>query len=155
MTKFGKGRKTGLSGFSIFRVDSRKEAKRWNLKIQVCLRHGKERRNIKEPTHVLTTKFDIMRKLEGLVSQIRTSGFYSYGMANISRWRSTLYISKVGLCRHVFRLCTCFSDNLVEFHSRNNEVLQMIKIWTKTEYLKHSWWSPHRDDQNGSMQCMI
>jgi hypothetical protein len=23
-----------------------------------------------------------------------------------------------------FRLCTCFSDNLVEFHSRNKEVLQ-------------------------------
>jgi hypothetical protein len=26
-----------------------------------------------------------------------------------------------------FRLCTCFSDNLVEFHSRNKKVLQTIR----------------------------
>jgi hypothetical protein len=26
-----------------------------------------------------------------------------------------------------FRLCTNFSDNLVEFHSRNKEVLQTIR----------------------------
>jgi hypothetical protein len=26
-----------------------------------------------------------------------------------------------------FKLCTCFSDNLIEFHSRNKEVLQTTR----------------------------
>jgi hypothetical protein len=62
----------------------------------------KERRNTKEPTHVLTTNFDILGKPECPVCQTRTSGFYSAKMVNISNWRPTLYISQVGLCRHVF-----------------------------------------------------
>jgi hypothetical protein len=68
---------------------------------------------------VLMTNFDIMEKLECAVSQIGTSSFYSDKMVNISKWGPTLYISQVTICKHVFRLCTCFSDNLVEFHSRN------------------------------------
>jgi hypothetical protein len=62
----------------------------------------KGRRNIKDSTHVLTTKFDIVRKLECPVSQTGTSGFYSYKMVNIFIWRSTLYISQVGSYKHVF-----------------------------------------------------
>jgi hypothetical protein len=37
-----------------------------------------------------------------------------------------------------FRLCTCFSNNLVQFHSRNKEVLQTTRIWIQTEVLKPS-----------------
>jgi hypothetical protein len=54
-----------------------------------------------------------------------------------------------------FRLCTYFSGNLVEFHSRNKEVLQTTRIWTQTKDLKPPWWSPHRDDQSGYMEHMI
>jgi hypothetical protein len=39
-------------------------AKHEDLKIQVCLKYEKERRNIKEPTHVLTIKFGILVKNE-------------------------------------------------------------------------------------------
>jgi hypothetical protein len=35
-------------------------------------------------------------KLECLVSQTETSGYYSYKMVTISKWRSTLYILQVG-----------------------------------------------------------
>jgi hypothetical protein len=45
----------------------------------------KGRRDIKETTHVLTTKFDILKKSECHVCQIGTSDFYSYEMANISK----------------------------------------------------------------------
>jgi hypothetical protein len=86
----------------------------------------KGRGDIKEPAHVLTIKFNILGKLESPVYQTRTSGFYSDKKVNIYKWRSTLYISQVGPCRHVFRLCTCFLDNLVKFHSRNKEVIQTI-----------------------------
>jgi hypothetical protein len=54
-----------------------------------------------------------------------------------------------------FRLCTCFSGNLVEFHSRTKEVIQTSRIWTQTEDLKPPWWIPHRDDQYWYMECMI
>jgi hypothetical protein len=37
------------SGFDSSRVASRKEATQENLKIQVCLKHGKGNRSIKEP----------------------------------------------------------------------------------------------------------
>jgi hypothetical protein len=57
-------------------------------------------------------------------------------MVNISKWRPSLYISQVGPYMHVFRLCTCFSDNLIEFHSRNKEVLQTTIVLTQTEDLK-------------------
>jgi hypothetical protein len=76
---------------------------------------------------VLTIKFDILEKSEVLNSQIGRSGFYSYKMVNIFKWRSALYISQVGHACMFFRLCTCFSDNLVEFHSRNKEVLKMTR----------------------------
>jgi hypothetical protein len=77
---------------------------------------------------MLTTKFDIIEKSEYPVFQTETSGFYSYKMINIFKLRSTLYISQVGPYMHVYRLCTCFSDNLIEFHSRNKEVLQITRI---------------------------
>jgi hypothetical protein len=77
---------------------------------------------------VLTTKFDIIEKLECPVSQTEISDFYSYKMVNICKWMSTLYISQVGSYIHVFRLCTCFSDNLIKFHSINKEVFQTTRI---------------------------
>jgi hypothetical protein len=45
------------------------EAKLEDLKIQECLKHEKGRRDIKKPTHVLTTKFDILEKSEGVICQ--------------------------------------------------------------------------------------
>jgi hypothetical protein len=111
--------------------------------------------SLKGREHVLTIKFDILEKSEVLNSQIGRSDFYSYKMVNIFKWRSALYISQVGHACMFFRLCTCFSDNLVEFHSRNKEVLKMTRRWTQTEDLKHLWWSPYQDDQNGYMECMI
>jgi hypothetical protein len=57
---------------------------------------------------VLTTKFDILKKLECSVSQTGTSGFYSYEMVNISKWRPTLYISQVGPCMLVFQVMHVF-----------------------------------------------
>jgi hypothetical protein len=45
----------------------------------------KERRNIKEPTHVLMTNFNILEKPECPVFQIKTIGFYSDKMVNISK----------------------------------------------------------------------
>jgi hypothetical protein len=68
----------------------------------------KGRRNIKEPTHVLTTKFDILEKPECPVSQTTTSDFFSYKMVNISKWRPTLYISQVRPCMHVFQVMHVF-----------------------------------------------
>jgi hypothetical protein len=68
----------------------------------------KVRRNIKEPTHVLTTNFDAMGKLECPVCQTGTFGFYSAKMINIFKWRQTLYISQVGLCGHVFLVMHMF-----------------------------------------------
>jgi hypothetical protein len=61
-------------------------------------------------------------------------------------------------CRHqgmFLKLCTCFSNNLVEFHSRDKEVLQTTRKWTETEDLKTPWWRPHQDNQNGYMEHMI
>jgi hypothetical protein len=51
---------------------------------------------------VLTTKFDILGEPEYPVYQTGISSFYSVKMVNISKWMSTLYISQVGQCRHVF-----------------------------------------------------
>jgi hypothetical protein len=48
------------------------------------------------------TEFDILGKPECLVCQTRTSRFYSAKIVNISKWRLILYISQVGLFRHVF-----------------------------------------------------
>jgi hypothetical protein len=57
---------------------------------------------------VLTTKFDILEKLECPVSQTETSNFYSYEIVNISKWMPTLYISQVEPCRHVFQVMYVF-----------------------------------------------
>jgi hypothetical protein len=54
-----------------------------------------------------------------------------------------------------FKFCTSFSDNLVEFYSRNKEVLETTRRWSRTEFLKHPWWNPCWDNQNGYMECMI
>jgi hypothetical protein len=43
------------------------------------------RKDIKEPTHVLMIKFNILGKPECHVCQIRTSDFYSAKMVNISK----------------------------------------------------------------------
>jgi hypothetical protein len=82
--------------------------------------------------------------------------FYTYKMVNISKWTPSLHISQVGHTCMFFRLCTCFLDNLVEFHSRNKEVLEMTIRWTtQTKDVKYPWWSPRRDDQNEYMEHMI
>jgi hypothetical protein len=114
-TKFGIARKTGLSNlgnrsiwFWQFQNRIKEEAKHEDLKIQLCFKHGKGKENIKESIHVLTTKFDILEKSECLICQIRTSGFYSDKMINISKWRPTLYISQVGPCRYVFQVMHMF-----------------------------------------------
>jgi hypothetical protein len=54
---------------------------------------NKGRRDIKEPTHVLTIKFDILEKLNCHVCQTGTFSFYSDKMTNIPKWMSTLQIS--------------------------------------------------------------
>jgi hypothetical protein len=111
MTKFDKSEKIGLSGlgnrniqFWLFQNRIKEGAKHEDLKIQVCLKHEKGKGNIKELIHVLTTKIDIIEKLEYPICQTGTSGFYSYKMVNISKWRLTLYISQVGPCKHVFQI---------------------------------------------------
>jgi hypothetical protein len=43
----------------------------------------KGRKDIEETTHVLMTKFDILKKLECSVYQTEIFGFYSYEMINI------------------------------------------------------------------------
>jgi hypothetical protein len=62
--------------------------------------------------------------------QTGRSGFYGYKIIIIFKWRLVLYISQVGHIVIFFRLCKCFLDNLVEFHSRNKELLEMTIIWT-------------------------
>jgi hypothetical protein len=42
-------------------------------------------KDIKEPTHVLMTKFDSLGKLECHVCQTRISSFYNDKMVNISK----------------------------------------------------------------------
>jgi hypothetical protein len=66
----------------------------------------KRRKNINESIHVLMTEFNILGKLKCSVSQIKTFDFYN------------------GI---FFKLCTCFLNNLVEFHLRNKEVLPTIR----------------------------
>jgi hypothetical protein len=69
------------------------------------------------------TKFDILKKLECLIFKSEHSIFI------IIRWSIflngvQLYIfNKLDYTCMFFRLCTCFSDNLDEFHSINREVL--------------------------------
>jgi hypothetical protein len=70
----------------------------------------KGRRNLKEPTHVLTDKFDILGKPECPIFHIRTFDFYSDKMVNISKWRPTLYISQVGRSRHVCQVIHMFLE---------------------------------------------
>jgi hypothetical protein len=156
MTKFGKAGKTGLSGlgnwvsgFGSFRIVSKNELNMNIWRSKYVWSMEKERRNFKVTTHVLTTKYDILGKLECPICQIRTSSFCSDKMVNIYEWMPSLYIS------HVFRLCMCFSNNLVEFHWRNKEVLQTTRRWTPTKDLKLPWWIPHRGNQTGYMEHMI
>jgi hypothetical protein len=70
----------------------------------------KGRRNLKEPTHVLTDKFDILGKPECPIFHIRTFDFYSDKMVNISKWRPTLYISQVRPSRHVCQVIHMFLE---------------------------------------------
>jgi hypothetical protein len=65
---------------------------------------------IKEPTHVLRFKFDILEKSECPISQTETSDFYSYKMVNIFNWRPTLYISQVRPYMHVFQVMYLFLE---------------------------------------------
>jgi hypothetical protein len=64
-----------------------------DMKIQVCLKHGKEKENIKELIHLLMTKFNILGKSECSVCQTGISGFYSDKIVNISKLMPILYIS--------------------------------------------------------------
>jgi hypothetical protein len=68
----------------------------------------KGRKDIKEPTYMLMTKFDILEKSKCLVSQTGTSNFCSDKIVNIFKWRSTLYISRVRPCRPVFQVMHMF-----------------------------------------------
>jgi hypothetical protein len=134
--------------FPSFRIGSKNELnmKIWRSKYVWSMK--KERRNIKEPTHVLTTNFDILWKPEHPFFTVVRWSIFPNGVK--------LYIfHKLDHASMFFRLCMCFSENLVEFHSRNKEVLQTTIRWTQTKDLKLSWWSPHRDDQNGYMKHMI
>jgi hypothetical protein len=101
---------TGVSGFDSFRIGSRNNLnmKIWKYKYVLSMEKG--RRNIKEPTHVLMTKFDILKKSECPISQTWTSDFYSYEMVNISKWRQNLYISQVRPYRHVFQVMNVFLE---------------------------------------------
>jgi hypothetical protein len=74
------------------------------------------------------TKFDILKKSECLIFQTGSSIFYSYEMINISKWRSALCILQVGPYMHIFQVIHVFLRYLVEFHSRNKEVLQTRRI---------------------------
>jgi hypothetical protein len=117
MTKFDKTKKIRLSDlvnwsiwFWQFQNRIREWAKHeiwrskyvWNMK--------KRRKNIKELIHVLTTKFDILRKSECPICQTKTSDFYSNKKVNISIWRLTLYISQVGPCRYVCQVMHMFLE---------------------------------------------
>jgi hypothetical protein len=99
---------TRVSGFASFKIGSKNEVymKIWRSKYVWSIE--KDRRNIKEPTHVLTTNFNILGKPECRICQTKTSRFYSYEMVNISKWRPTLYISQVEPCRHVFQVMHMF-----------------------------------------------
>jgi hypothetical protein len=68
----------------------------------------KGRGNINEPTHMLPIKFGILGKLECPVYQTGTNGFYNDKKVNISKWRLTLYISQLRLCKHVFQVMKVF-----------------------------------------------
>jgi hypothetical protein len=46
-----------------------------------------------------------------------------------------VYISQVGHTCMFFKLCTCFLANLVEFHSRNKEVLETQQYKLKLKIL--------------------
>jgi hypothetical protein len=72
---------------------------------------------------VLTTKFDILEKTRVSSLSNWNIRFYSYKMVNISKWMSNYIFNKLGHANMFFRSHTYFSDNLVEFHSRNKEVL--------------------------------
>jgi hypothetical protein len=71
MIKFGRVGKIELFGlkkqsipFWHFQNRIKEEAKHDDLKIQLCLKHEKRKKNINESIYVLMTKFDILRKPE-------------------------------------------------------------------------------------------
>jgi hypothetical protein len=139
--------KTRVSDFDSFRTRSGNELnmKIWRSKYVWSMKKG--RKNIKESIIVLTTKFDIVENWSvrfvkpehPIFTMIRWSIFLNEGQ---------LYIfHKLDHVDMFLRLCTCFSDNLVEFHSRNKKMLQTTRRWTQTEDLKPPWWSPCPDDQ--------
>jgi hypothetical protein len=84
----------------------------------------KGRGDIKESTHMLTTKFDILEKQECPVYQTVTSVFTVIRRSIFLNIGQLYIFHKLDHAGMFFRLCKCFSDNLVEFHSRNKEVLQ-------------------------------
>jgi hypothetical protein len=107
--------KIRVSDFPSFRIGSKNELnmKIWRSKYVWSMK--KERRNIKEPTHVLTTNFDILWKPEHPFFTVVRWSIFPNGVK--------IYIfHKLDHASMFFRLCMCFSENLVEFHSRNKEV---------------------------------
>jgi hypothetical protein len=59
---------------------------------------------------VLVTKFNILGKLEYPISKTGTFDFYSYGMVNIFKCMTTLYISQVRSYTHVFQVVHVFLE---------------------------------------------
>jgi hypothetical protein len=100
--------KTRVCGFCSFIIGSMNElsVKIWRSTYVWSMK--KRRRNIKEPTHVLTAQFDIPGIPDCPIFQIETSSFYSYEMVNISKSMLTLYISQVGPYIHVFQVMHVF-----------------------------------------------
>jgi hypothetical protein len=72
----------------------------------------KKRGDIKEPTHVLTIKFDILRKSECHICQTVTFSFYSDKKVNFLNEGQLYIFHKLDYAFMFFRVCTCFSDNL-------------------------------------------
>jgi hypothetical protein len=97
----------------------------------------KGRKTIKEATHMLMTKFDTLKKNRSVLFAKSEHPVFTVIRLSIFLNGCQFYIfQKLNHAGMLFRLCTCFSNNLVEFHSRNKELLQNTRIWTQTEDFK-------------------
>jgi hypothetical protein len=77
---------------------------------------------------VLTTKFDILEKNHSVMFAKSEHPIFTVIRRSIFLNGGQLYIfHKLDHVVMFLRLCTCFLDNLVKFHSRNKEVLQTIR----------------------------
>jgi hypothetical protein len=74
-----------VSNFDSFRIELRNDLNIKIWKSKYIWSMEKRSKNIKDPTHVLTTNFDILKKPECLIYQTGISNFYSDKMVNISK----------------------------------------------------------------------